>query len=213
MAVVTAFVLAGCGGHELADYYPLVPGAQRYMKVYTRTIAGQDTNVTTEVRLVETVRGERDMPGLGKVWVVETPGESAAAAGYAFFRKHEDGIIQLVPQESTQPPVEILYVAMPLAKGLKWYDTRAQSEMMEVVDFDTVEVPAGRYPDCFEILVTGTKRKWTMHQWLAPDVGVVKWEQQAFWERKDGVTCELLRRAELVAYKLPPKTGALPAGK
>jgi hypothetical protein len=212
MAVVAAVVLAGCGGHELADYYPLVPGAERYMKIYTRTITGKDTSVATEIRLVETVRGEREMPGAGKVWVVETPGESSNV-GYAFFRKHDDGIIQLVPQDSTRPPVEILFLALPLAKGLKWYDTRAQSEMMEVVDFDTVDVPAGRYPDCFEILVTGIKRKWTMRQWLAPDVGVVKWEQQAFWERKDGVPCELLRRAELVAYKLPPKTGALPAGK
>jgi hypothetical protein len=203
-ALLGLLALSGCNRHEAADYFPLAPGARRVMRVYTRTIAGKDTTDTTEVRIVEVVRGEQELPPLGKVWVVETPRDSGRPT-YTYFRKHEDGVVQVLPMPDKKPPVELLYLSLPLAKGLKWYDTKSRREMMEVVAQESVAVEAGRFPDCFEVVVRSTKSDWVMSQWFAPNVGAVKWENHATWTGKDGVRRDLYRRAELIAYQLPDK--------
>jgi hypothetical protein len=78
---------------------------------------------------------------------------------------------------------------------------------MEVVARETVAVQAGTFPDCYQVRVTSTRADWSMSQWLAPDVGPVKWENRASWTGKDGVKRELLRQAELVSYLVPKKAG------
>ena len=176
------------------------------MRVFTRMVAGTDTTETTEVRVVEVVRGLKDVPGMGKCWVVESPRDTGRPV-YAFFRKHDDGIIQLMQTDTTKPPVEMLYLALPLVKGLKWYDTKAQHEMMEVIAQETVKVRAGTYPDCYVVVVKSTHADWSMTQWLAPNVGAVKWENRAAWTDKDGAKHEMLKVAELVALKIPPDSG------
>jgi len=200
-----ALVLA-CDRQAPADYFPLKAGQQRAMRVYTRMIAGTDTTETTEVRVVEVVRGLEDVPGMGKCWVVESPRDSGRSL-YSFFRKTDDGITQLMQTSKDKPPVEMLYLALPLVKGLKWYDTKAQQEMMEVIAQETVKVRAGTYPDCYVVAVKSTRADWSMTQWLAPNVGAVKWENRAAWTDKDGVRHEMLKMAELVALKIPPDSG------
>lgn len=200
-----ALVLA-CDRHASADYFPLKAGQQRAMKVFTRMIAGTDTSETTEVRVVEVVRGLKDVPGMGKCWVVESPRDSGRSF-YSFFRKHDDGIIQLMPTSANKPPVEMLYLALPLVKGLKWYDTKAEHEMMEVTAQETVKVKAGTYPDCFVVAVKSTRGDWSMTQWLAPNVGAVKWENHAAWTDTTGKKHEMLKLAELVAFKVPQDSG------
>lgn len=199
-------LLLGCGREAPADYFPLKAGQQRTMKVFTRMIAGKDTTETTEVRVVEIVRGLEDVPGIGKCWVVDSPRDSGRAS-YSFFRKNDDGIIQLVPTNVNKPPVEMLYLAMPLVKGLKWYDTKSESEMMEVTARETVKVQAGTYPDCYVVAVKSTRGDWNMTQWLAPNVGVVKWENRAGWTDKEGTKHEMLKSAELVAFRVPRDSG------
>ena len=197
--------LAGCNRPELADYFPLTPGARRIMRIETRMISGRDTTDTVQVRTVEVVHGEKELPRLGKVWVVESPRDTGRPL-YSYFRKHDDGIIQVLPtQDST--PQELLYLSLPLVKGLKWYDTKERREVIEVVARETVAVEAGRFPDCFQVRVSSTGADWTMCQWLAPDIGPVKWENRAAWTGKDGVRRELLRKAELVSYLVPKKAG------
>jgi hypothetical protein len=199
-------LLLACDRQVPADYFPLKAGQQRAMKVYTRTIEGTDTTETTEVKVVEVVLGLKDVPGMGKCWVVESPRDTGHAS-YSFFRKNDDGIVQLVPTSADKPPVEILYLALPLVKGLKWYDTKAQGEVMEVTAQETVKVRAGTYPDCYVVTVKSTRTGWGMTQWLAPNVGAVKWENRATGTDKSGKNWEVLKLAELVAFKVPRDTG------
>lgn len=201
MALALALLLAGCEQPEPADYFPLAPGARRVMRVYTRLVTGRDTSETTATRLVEVVHGERDVPQLGRVWVVEAPRDSGRST-FTYFRKRDDGIIQVLPVPDRQP-VEMLYLALPLSRGLKWYDSRDRREVMEVLARDTVRVEAGTFPDCYEVTARSTRLDWTLRQWLAPDVGPVKWENRSAWTGKDGVRFELYRRAELVTYRTP----------
>jgi len=199
-------LLLACDRHESADYFPLKAGQQRVMKVYTRTIEGTDTTETTQVKVVEIVHGLKDVPGMGRCWVVESPRDSGRST-YSFFRKGDDGIIQLMPTGAGKPPVEILYLALPLIKGLKWYDTKAQGEVMEVTAQETVKVKAGTYPDCYVVAVKSTRTGWSMTQWLAPEIGAVKWENRAVWTDKNGRPCEVLKLAELVAFRVPQDSG------
>lgn len=206
---VLLFALA-CSRPELADYYPLVAGARRTLQLVTRTTTGggaseQDTSIVTEL-----VRGENDIAGLGRVWIVETRRDSNPPA-FAFFRRHDDAIIQIVPSDEGRPPTEILYLTIPLAEGLRWYDTRAHSKVMEVVNFDTVDVPAGRFANCYQVRVTGIRSEWTLSQWFAPDVGVVKWDQRACWFDADSVPHEIHRVGELISYEPPPPPALIPA--
>jgi hypothetical protein len=204
--LVLLLLVAACGRPELADYYPLAAGASRTLRLHSCTIAGSDTAARESADIVELVRGEREVPGLGRVWVVETRRDTHQPA-YAFFRRHDDAIIQLVPSTQEKPPTEISYLLFPLARGLRWYDTRAHAQVMEVTGLDTVDVPAGRFANCYQVLVTGIRRQWTMRQWFAPDVGLVKWEQQAFWFDPDSVPHELRRTAVLIEYVPPVDSG------
>jgi hypothetical protein len=209
ITLAAAFGLAGllsCGHQLPADYFPLRAGQQRAMRVYTRLIQGTDTTETTEVKVVEIVHGQKEVPGMGKCWVVESPRDTGHSS-YSFFRKSDDGVIQLMPTNADKPPAEILYLALPLAKGLKWYDTKAQGEVMEVTAQETVRVSAGIYPDCYVVAVKSTRTGWNMTQWLAPNVGAVKWENRAVWTDKSGKRCELLKMAELVALRVPKDSG------
>jgi hypothetical protein len=199
-------LLLACDRQAPADYFPLRAGQQRAMRVYTRTIEGTDTTETTEVKVVERVHGLKDVPGMGRCWVVESPRDTGSSS-YSFFRKSDDGIIQLMPTSADEPPVEILYLALPLVKGLKWYDTKAQGEVMEVTAQETVKVRAGTYPDCYVVVVKSTRTGWSMTQWLAPNVGAVKWENRAAWTDKSGKKREVLKLAELVAFKVPQDSG------
>jgi len=199
-------LLLACDRQVPADYFPLRAGQQRAMRVYTRMIVWSDTTETTEVKVVEVVHGLKDVPGMGKCWVVESP-RYTGHPSFSFFRKTDDGIIQLVQSTADKPPVEILYLALPLVKGLKWYDTKAQGEVMEVTAQETVRVKAGTYPDCYVVAVKSTRTGWSMTQWLAPNVGAVKWENRAAWTDKRGEKREVLKLAELVAFKVPQDSG------
>lgn len=197
--------IVGCNRPELADYFPLTAGAQRTMRIRTVAVAGADTTITTRVRVVELVRGEQDVPGLGKVWVVESPRDTGRPV-VSYFRKLDDAVIQVIPKRDGKPD-ELLYLSLPLVKGLKWYDTREQREMMDVVARETVAVQAGRFADCYQVRVSSTKADWTMCQWLAPDIGPVKWLNRASWTGKDGTKYEMVREAELVSYLVPKQAG------
>lgn len=209
MLLAIAFALAlllTCDRQQPADYFPLKAGQQRVMRVYTRMIEGTDTTETTQVKVVEVVHGLKDVPGMGRCWVVESPRDTGQSS-FSFFLKNDDGVIQLVQTSVEKPPVEILYLALPLVKGLKWYDTKAQGEVMEVTAQETLKLRAGTYPDCYAVAVRSTRAGWSMTQWLAPNVGAVKWENRAAWTNKSGVRCEVLKLAELVAFKVPPDSG------
>ncbi len=197
-------VLSGCGQKKEPDYFPLVPGARKFMKVYSRKVVNSDTSETTQVRLSAVVRGEKELSGIGKVWVVESPRDSGPST-YAYFRKQPDAVIQVVPMKG-RDPLEVRYLSLPLSVGKSWYDTEEQREQFEVVAKETIELGGHFFPDCYKVAVISSKFDWAMHHWFAPDVGPVKWESRAVWT-KDGVEHELVRIAELVQYQLPGDPG------
>lgn len=182
------------------DYFPLIEGARTYMAVTTRRVTDFDTSEQTEVRLMSEVLGEREIRTLGRVWVIQTPRDSGVSM-LSYFRRDEGAVVQLVPVRGRQPMV-MRYLVQPLKVGLQWYDNESRNELFHVVARERVEVPAGRFENCFKIAIVSQRADWAMHQWFAPGTGQVRWESRASWA-KDGVRHEIVRTAELVLRQLP----------
>lgn len=74
-----------------------------------------------------------------------------------------------------------LFLVLPLQVGHRTKVTLGEARQQYVVTvkaFETVEVPAGTFADCarIEMAVAGTTAA-ESHFWLAPGVGMVKWER------------------------------------
>jgi len=195
--IVLLLAVAGCNSNRQPDYFPFEAGVRKFMRVSTRTISDSDTTETTEVRLASVMLGERELPQLGKVWIVETPRDSGPSS-YSYFRKTKEAVLQLVPRREG-PPAEMVFLSLPLENGKFWYESEAKRQRLEVVGQETVETEAGEFPDCYKVAVIRRDADWAMHQWFAPGVGPVKWESRSVWE-KDGVKHEQYRSAELVRH-------------
>jgi len=197
----------GCPKQRGPDYFPLVAGAKTYMSVYTREVVDAETTERTRVKLTASVRGEEDIPDVGRLFVVEAPQDSGPPI-ISYFRKERSRLVQVVPVRG-KPPMEMAYLEYPLEVGKSWFDTERQRQQFQVVARETVTVKAGTFPDCYKLAIISTGVDWAMHQWLAPGVGPVKWENRASWTR-DGKTHEVVNIAELVEYRLP---GELPKAR
>lgn len=200
LALAVPVFFAGCPRQAAPDYFPLVKGARKHMRILQRRMGATDTTETTMVKLVSIVREERDLPEVGKVWIVESPRDSGRPS-YSYFRKTPDAVLQVIPREG-KPAAELAFLELPLAVGKEWFDTDAQRQKFQVVAKETVAVEAGTYPDCFKVAVLGQGVDWAMHQWFAPGVGPVKWETRRAVVR-DGVRQDLYQEAELVRYEAP----------
>lgn len=193
-------MLLGCRRTGGVDYFPLVAGTKSYMKIVTRTVTGSDTSWKSEVRLVSVVLGMKRIPGLGRVWVIQTPHDSGTVT-HAYFRRTPKSVLQLIPRKG-RPPAELLFLSLPLEKGKRWYDSQEKQQTFEVVGQETLRLEAGVFPDCFKIASVHSEIDWAMHQWFAPGVGPVKWESRLV-RTKSGVRQEQYQVAELVRYEKP----------
>lgn len=199
---ITALVLfVGCRRQRL-DFFPLVPGAVRIMKVYEHKIAGRDTTAQTEVRVTEVVMGLKDVPQLGKVWVIEAPLDSGKKTVY-FYDRRGDTIFKIVPGRGGKPE-RILYLRLPLRIGDRWYESDAERELTEVVAIDSVDVPAGKFQNCYKLETKSNKVDFQRTLWLLPGLGAVKREKIQRWRRGDTMF-ELFQREELVEYQVIKK--------
>ncbi len=199
---ITALVLfVGCRRQRL-DFFPLVPGAVRIMKVYEHKIAGRDTTAQTEVRVTEAVMGLKDVPQLGKVWVIEAPLDSGKKTVY-FYDRRGDTIFKIVPGRGGKPE-RILYLRLPLRVGDRWYESEAERELTEVVAVDSVDVPAGKFQNCYKLETKSNKVDFQRTLWLLPGLGAVKREKIQRWQRGDTMF-ELFQREELVEYQVIKK--------
>jgi len=194
--------VVGCGRQP--DYFPLAKGAVRVMKVYERRVVGADTSETTQVRVVEAVLGEKEVPGLGKVWVVEAPLDSGRSTRY-FYQMRPDSVLKFVPGRGGRPE-QMLFLLMPLKVGKKWYESDKEREVSEVVANEPVAVAAGTFPSCFKVVTTAARVDLKVESWLAPGVGVVKRDKRLTW-MQDSVRHELFSSEELVEYRVvKPRT-------
>jgi hypothetical protein len=169
------------------------------MQVTERRIAGKDTSVKTEVRVVEVVKGIKEVPRLGKVWVVATPLDSGHSALH-FYERHGDTIFKLVPGRGGLPE-RIVYLIQPLAVGKSWFDTEDGREETRVVAREPCHVPAGSFADCFRLETRSNRVNFHQTLWLASGLGVVKREKRQLWSKAD-TSFEIFRQEELVEYQI-----------
>ncbi len=169
------------------------------MKVHEQRVIGSDTVRWEKVMVTEVVRGEKDIPGIGKVWVVEAPLDSIRFTVY-YFAKKADTVFKIIPARGGKPE-RIVYLLQPLVRGKNWYDSDDERERFEVVAQEAVSVPAGDFQNCFLVRTTSNRVNFQQNLWLAPGLGVVKREKVQRWSRGD-TFCELLRQEELVEYRV-----------
>lgn len=194
-------VLAGCAARGGADYFPLVPGAERTMRIWTQTIAGPDTSETARVRLAERVVGEEDVKGMGRLWVIEQPADSGPPM-WSYFRRTRDAVLQVMVNNAGDT-AGLKFLSLPLRKGLKWTFSEAQGLQSEVIGFDSLIIGSDTFPDCFEIVTESERMEWVGRMWLAPNIGPVKWENRVALTGPDGQPHVVTNRGELVSYRLP----------
>lgn len=198
---VFLFGLGGCT-RRTSEFFPLIPGAVRVMKVYERQVIGKDTTEKSEVRVVEIVRGLKTVPQLGKVWLMETPLDSHRTINY-FYQRHGDTVIKIVPGRGGKVE-RIIYLIQPLEVGRKWFDSEAARELTEVVAQEAVSVPAGVFENTYKIYTESKRANFQQTLWLAPGLGVVKREKRQRWSKGD-TNYELFRLEELVGYQVMKK--------
>lgn len=201
--VLIALVLITNCHRQRTDFFPLVPNAVRVMKVYGYRIVGKDTTTLNEVRVAEVVRGVKAVPKLGKVWVVEAPLDSGKATVY-YYDRRGDSIFKIVPGRGGRPE-KILYLLLPLKVGEKWFDSEAEREVTEVVAIDSVDVPAGRFENCYKLQTKSNRVNFQQTLWLLPGLGAVKREKIQRGMRGDTIF-ELFQREELVEYRVVKKS-------
>lgn len=189
---------------QRADFFPLMPGAVRVMKVYEHRVVGKDTSRESTVRVSEVVKGLKDVPRVGRVWVVEAPLDSGRSTVY-FFLRSRDTIFKIVPGRGGTPE-RILYLPLPLTVGKSWFDSDARREQSTVVAQESVTVPAGTFQNCYRIETKSQKVDFHQTVWLLPGLGVVRREKVQRWHRGDTMF-ELFRQEELVEYRVLKKGG------
>lgn len=202
-AVLIALVLISNCQQQRADFFPLIPNAVRVMKFYGYKIVGKDTTTVNEIRVSEVVRGLKAVPKLGKVWVVESPLDSGRVTVY-YYDRRGDSIFKIVPGRGGRPE-RILYLLLPLEVGEKWYDSEAKREVTEVVAIDSVDVPAGRFENCYKLQTKSNRVNFQQTLWLLPGLGAVKREKIQRGMRGDTMV-ELFQREELVEYRVVKKS-------
>jgi hypothetical protein len=196
--VLSLSLLSGCR-RRVSDFFPLIPGAVRIMEITERRIAGADTTRHQEVRVAEVVQGIKQIPGLGKVWVVEVPLGNGRSTLY-YYEKHLDTIFKFVPDRKGIAQ-RIVYLIQPLSVGQKWFDSEEKRELSEVVACEPVAVPAGSFPQCFRVETKSERVNFHQTIWLASGLGVVKRQKLQTWTRND-TTFELFQEEKLVEYRI-----------
>jgi len=196
MAAAGLAVWCGCAQRQ-PDYFPLVPGAARVMRISQKVVTSVGSSETTYVATVEVVRGERDVPAMGRVWVVESPSDSARF----FYRRSGDSVFVIQPGRGGRPR-PVLYLLLPLRVGKRWHDTGAEAAERVVEAQEDVSVPLGRFEGCYRVVTTHQEIDMRVATWFAPGVGVVKRERRLVWGA-DSLRREIERLEELVEYRLP----------
>lgn len=200
--IVLLTPFSACRRKLAADYFPLVPGAVRIMEITERRITGPDTATTRETKVVEVVKGLRDIPGLGRVWVVEVPLGSQKSAMF-YFQRQGDTVFKFVPGVGGRIE-RIIYLIQPLTIGKKWFDSEQEREENEVTGCEDVTVPGGTFRQCFRVESRSSRVDFAQTVWLASGLGVVKRIKTQRWTHGDTVR-ELFRQEELVEYRIIKK--------
>ena len=177
-----ALVLLLAGVAALAcrkpDYFPLKDN-QVWRYAATGCEVRQPHTIEAEsLTYAIAVTGSAVEPGLGRVYEVRITRDDEPYMSF-FFRKTRDALFVLPAShldglEPTSGWVKLL--ELPLREGAFWYGDAEHSVSFEVMARDSVEIPAGRFRNCFRIRVHAPN-PYLMDVWLAPDAGIIRWQR------------------------------------
>lgn len=200
------------------NYYPLAVGNEWVF------LDGKQNTVT--FRLIDTIQIEHTNR---TSYVLETtttdPGVPKGVTNYSYLGRVRDGIEQHAvnvvfgsPETLIFEPYLPLY-RFPLIPGKRW-QTKFKAYLPDglfigegkavyrIVDESTVVVPAGAFEHVFQVeetfewtLIGQQLDKTVSRKWLAPDVGIVKLDQE---QTRGGQTERI--QAQLVSFDLRPDT-------
>jgi len=160
------------------DYFPLKDN-QVWRYAATGSEVRQSGTIEVEsLTYAIAVSGSAIQPGLGRVCDVRITRNEEPYLSF-FFRKTRDAVFVLPAShldglEPTSGWVKLL--ELPLREGAFWYGDAEHSVSFEVMARDSVEIPAGRFRNCFRIRVHAPN-PYLMDVWLAPDAGIVRWQR------------------------------------
>jgi hypothetical protein len=160
------------------DYLPLNDN-QVWRYAATGNEVRQSQTIETEsLTYAIAVTGTALQPGLGRVCEVRITRNEEPYLSF-FFRKTRDAVFVLPAShldglEPTSGWVKLL--ELPLREGAFWYGDAEHLVSFEVMARDSVEIPAGRFRNCFRIRIHAPN-PYLMDVWLAPDAGVVRWQR------------------------------------
>ena len=124
------------------------------------------------------VTGSAIQPGLGRVYEVGVTRNEEPYLSL-FVRKAKDAVFLLPAShldglEPTSGRVKLL--ELPLREDAHWDGDDEHSVSFRVLTREDIEIPAGRFRNCFCVLVDAP-RPYGFAFWLAPGAGVVRWSR------------------------------------
>jgi phage gp29-like protein len=97
--------------------------------------------------------------------------------GLWYFQPRREGLFVLRTWHGEEFAGWIQVLSLPLKPGRIWYGSPDREESFEVVAVETVTVPAGVFPRSLRLRVRTAESGFIFDFWLAPGVGLVKWQQ------------------------------------
>jgi len=125
------------------------------------------------------VTGSSVEAGLGRVYAVRFTRDEESHMAFVFRKTKESVFVLPTSLFDVRAPASgwVRLLELPLRDGAFWYGSAEYGVSIEVLDRETVTVPAGTFRNCFRIRVR-TDAPYAMDFWLAPNKGIVRWRRQ-----------------------------------
>jgi hypothetical protein len=159
------------------DYFPLKDNQEWQYAANEYKVVPPDTIAAESKTYAIAVTGSAVEPGLGKVSEVRITRDGEPYLSF-FFRKTHNAVFVLPHLDGLEPTSGwVKLLELPLRAGAFWYGDEERSVSFEVMARETVETPMGRFRDCIRIRIHAPE-PYLMDVWLAPDVGIIRWNRR-----------------------------------
>ncbi|MGQ9465465.1 MAG: TapB family protein [bacterium] len=171
--VPIALLIIGCGGGE-KDYFPLTEGnTWNYRAIATTTIGDSTFSDTGTVKMEITAKTTLN----NGTEVYEQIFTMVQERDTSYLQETDDYLLSYDDKADTKPDT---LIAFPLEEGKTWTVSKDSSytETAKAMGKESVTVPAGTYDDCWKIeyISTSSTSSETLFVYLAPDVGLIKFQ-------------------------------------
>jgi hypothetical protein len=161
------------------DYFPLTDKQEWRYAATEYEVVLPDTNTAESNIYVITVTNAAAEPVVGRVSELRITRDEEPYLSF-FFRKTRNAVLVLpAPHLDGLEPTSgwVKLLELPLREGAFWYGDEEHLVSFEVMARETVELPMGRFRDCFRIRIHAPE-PYLMDVWLAPDAGVIRWSRR-----------------------------------